>query len=474
MASKKKLYQCRPDRVAVPDVESYRTYRLVRPEPADSLSLERGVRQLLADKISGNLVGLWLLVPEHLRLGTWDLLLSWTGEPAQTVAPRLALQLVHEAALCISGLRQARSLSQRGFELVNGLPFLASDTTIHYLLDGHTIEEAQELQVRLGILRRARAHFQGRLLAIDPHRLKSYSRRQMVRHTSKPDQKPFKTAQTFFCLDADTFQPVCFTFASSALTVTQATPGLLDLAARILNPGPLRPLVVADAEHHTAALVDYVAGSTPFDLLVPQAGSRAQLQQILSLPPHRFTPHWAGFALAKLPYRPKRSQTGPHFQIVQRCGERAEDFHYKSFLCTRDTPEVDDLTLHYPKRWHVEEFFNTHQQLGWDRAGTPNRHIRYGQMSLALIAQASLHQLRQRLGAPWSGWDAPHLARELFRGVDGDIRVRSDTIVVSFYKLPQAELLQHHYQDLPRKLESEGVDPRIPWLYNFKLDFRFR
>jgi hypothetical protein len=27
---------------------------------------------------------------------------------------------------------------------------------------------------------------------------------------------------------------------------------------------------------------------------------------------------------------------------------------------------------------------------------------------------------------------------------------------------------------LPQILESENVDPRIPWLYNFKLDFRFR
>jgi hypothetical protein len=35
------------------------------------------VRQLLADKISGNQVGIWLLAPEHLRLGTWDLLCAW-------------------------------------------------------------------------------------------------------------------------------------------------------------------------------------------------------------------------------------------------------------------------------------------------------------------------------------------------------------------------------------------------------------
>jgi hypothetical protein len=43
---------------------------------SDPQSLERGVRQILADKVTGSHLGLWLLVPEHLRLGSWDLLLG--------------------------------------------------------------------------------------------------------------------------------------------------------------------------------------------------------------------------------------------------------------------------------------------------------------------------------------------------------------------------------------------------------------
>ena len=48
------------------------------------------MRQLLADKVSGTALGLWLLVPEHLRLGTWDLVLGWAGWAAERVEPRLA------------------------------------------------------------------------------------------------------------------------------------------------------------------------------------------------------------------------------------------------------------------------------------------------------------------------------------------------------------------------------------------------
>jgi len=56
------------------------------------------VRQLLADKISGNMVGLWLLMPAHLRLGTWQLVRGWTGPPGERIEPRIARPLSHEAA----------------------------------------------------------------------------------------------------------------------------------------------------------------------------------------------------------------------------------------------------------------------------------------------------------------------------------------------------------------------------------------
>jgi len=58
------------------------------------------------------MLGLWLLVPEHLRLGSWDVLSRWAQQPTERVEPRLALQLVHEAALCVTGIRHSRHLSQ--------------------------------------------------------------------------------------------------------------------------------------------------------------------------------------------------------------------------------------------------------------------------------------------------------------------------------------------------------------------------
>ncbi len=444
-------------------------------EPCDPASLQRQVRQLLADKVSGNQVGIWLLAPEHLRLGTWDLLRAWSQCSGEQLAPRMGLHLVHEAALCVNGIRRDRSLSQKGFELANGLPFVPTDSAIHDLLAAHTVLEAQNLQLALGKIRLASGHFSGRLLAIDPHRIKSYSKRQMRRHRFDARERAEKMAQCFFCLDAETSQPICFLLTSSASTVAQATPDLLALSQQILNPSAAaRPLVLADSEHYSTALLDHIRTATGFDLLVPTP-TPSEKRPGENVAAYDFHPRWAGYATAKVPCRfPRSHSTEPYYRFVQRNGERPEDYHYKSFLATADRDELEDLTIAYPQRWHIEEFFKFNQALGWHRAGTLNLHIRYGQMTMALLAQAATQQLRQRLGAPFAQWDAGHFARDLFGRLEGDLRVQDDTIIVTYYNAPNAPLLRAHYEHLPKKLQAQGLDPHLPWLYNFKLDFRFR
>ena len=439
----------------------------------DPHRLERDVRQMLADKVIGNLVGIWLLVPEHLRLGTWDLLGGWTGAPADGLPRRLAMQLIHESALCLTGLREQRCLNHKGFELANGLPFVASDVPIHRLLNEHTVQQAQSLQIALGRIRQTRGHFQGRLLAIDPHRLPSYSKRHMRRRKPNPSAPSAKMAQTFFCLDADTCQPVCLLLSSPAQTAAAATLPLLEMAADILNP-PRPPLVLADCEHFTAELLQKIRQAGRFDLLVPMPRQPYFRRRLQAIAPEQFTPRWAGYATAKVPYDPLEDGSPPLTMMVQRMGEKVGQLGWNAFVCTADRPEVASLTQDFPKRWHIEEFFNAYQAMGWQRAGTQNLHIRYGRMSLALIAQAATCQLRQHLDETTAAWDAKHLADNLLAGMEGDVRVCDETIVVTYYNAPQSDRLRGHYQRMPARLEAEGIDPRIPWLYNLKLDFRFR
>jgi hypothetical protein len=193
-----------------------------------------------------------------------------------------------------------------------------------------------------------------------------------------------------------------------------------------------------------------------------------------AIPANAFNSPWVGWATAKQPFHFNHLPDLPLVQFVQRTGEPPASHLFKAFLCTADRNEIQALSVDYPKRWHIEEFFHTSQDLGWKRAGTLNLNIRYAQMTMALIAQASLYQLRQRLGLPWATYEARPFAQKLLRGLDGDVRVHHDTVLVTFYNAPDAERWRQHFEHLPERLAAENVSPHIPWLYNFKLDFRFK
>ena len=223
----------------------------------------------------------------------------------------------------------------------------------------------------------------------------------MPRYRDNTAIRPYKVSTTFFCLDAETHQPICFLLASSSMTVTQITPRLLHLAARILNPAAdSPPLVVADNEHYTQELFHSLAGPDPLRSL----GSHAQHPRPNGFPPSH--PRRKSFNRAGrdgpppiVPFTSSNTPKGPTANWSSAPEKTPQTFHNKAFLASRYRDEVIDLALHYPQRWHVEEFFNAYQALGWKRAGTLNLNIRFGQMSLALIAQTVCHQLRQRLGA---------------------------------------------------------------------------
>jgi hypothetical protein len=429
-------------------------------------AVERFFRENLSKKICGTLVGLWFLAAEHLRLGNWDLIKAYTGGSDADIDPRIALQIVNEAALCSNRIRKSNYIAHQGFELLNGLGFLVTDEQVHDLLDRHTVNEARSLQETLVLIRSNRNHYKGNLIAIDPHRIVSASQRIMPKKKKHPEEPARKMLQTFFALDTQTGQPIGCGIGSSGVNTSMATLDLLKMVSMVNK----NALILADREHFTEYLIRSIQQNSDFEFLVP-AISVERIQKIERSQSYQMK--WAGYAIAEsifnfVGYKEK------YRLISQREGETSKDYVYKSFLTLSLRPATELLSELYHERWSIEEFFNFDGAMGFDRASTFNLNIRYGKMSLALLAQAATYELRQKLPTQYRSWNSTHLAESLFTKIDGDIRTKDDTIVVTCYNVPKELNLHQHYQDLPAKLTSEGINPKIPWLYDFKLDFRFK
>ena len=428
--------------------------------------MEQLFRESLSKKICGTLVGLWFLAAEHLRLGNWDLIKGYTGCADADIEPRIAMQIVNEAALCSNRIRRSNYISHQGFELLNGLGFLVTDKQVHNLLDKHTVIEAQSLQETLAVIRSNNGHYKGNLIAIDPHRIVSTSQRIMPKKKKQPEEPARKMLQTFFALDTQTGQPIGCGIGSPGANTTEATIDLLNM----VNMVSKNALILADKEHFTEYLIRSIDQNSDFEFLVP-AISTERIQKIERS--QTYQRKWAGYAIAETMFNFDGHEE-KYRLISQREGEITRNYVYKSFLTLSGKPATVLLSEMYQERWSIEDFFNFDGAMGFDRASTFNLNIRYGKMSLALLAQAATYQFRQKLPKPYNRWNSTHLADAVFAKIDGDIRVKDDTIIITCYNAPKELNLHNHYQNLPDKLISEGINPKVPWLYDYKLDFRFK
>lgn len=431
---------------------------------------ERYARELLSGKLSGSHMGLWLLVPEYLRLGAWGLLGGlFRDRDNGDMSARLGMQMVNESALCVNRVRKKDSLCHQGFSLVNGLSFLATDESVHHALDGNPVSAYENLQRALLSARMLDGHYSGEnsVLAIDPHRIVSASKRVMPKKKKRPEYPSQKMMQTFFCNDVDTGQPLGFTVGASGKTCSQATLQLLDM---VRGAGMESGLVLADKEHFTQDIAHYLHRHPGLEVLMPAPGNKNILGRIRQLD---YKSLWPGYSMAETTFSFQGSGLRYRLLAQKETGHPKGEV-YKAFITTSGMDAKELLSRRYPERWSIEEFFNFEGDMGWNRASTFNLNIRYGKQSLALIAQAAAFRLRKNLPGPYRKWTAGMLSEKVLTNMEGDLRVRDDRIIVTYYRDHEDLNLRDRYSNISSILENENVSPKIPWLFDYRLEFRFK
>jgi hypothetical protein len=431
-------------------------------------SIESDVREQLANKISGTHMGLWLLLPEYQRLGTWDILQHLFANANDTISTKVGMQLINESALGVNRIRAKGSLANQGFAIANGLPFLAADETVHLLLNSHTVEQYSNSQKQIMQMRSLQQHYSEKnLFAIDPHRITTSTKRITPFKKKKPELPGTKVLQTFFCVDAVTGQPLCFINGSSGRNCSSATLQLMNL---LQDAGLQKGLFLADKEHFTLEIGEWFAQEDNYDILMPAP----YIDKIKTIYPKlEYKRNWAGYATAESEFQFKGSDEKLRL-LVQRQGEIEEKYSYKGFLTTSKNDIIELLTTDYPTRWTVEEFFNFEQAHGWNNASTHNLNIKYGKQTLALMAQAATHQLKRKLPDDYTSYTAESLAGNILSNMEGDIRVKEDKIIVTYYGNHEKLKLKNNYENIENQLIKEGINPKIPWLFDFKLEYRFK
>jgi hypothetical protein len=89
------------------------------------------------------------------------------------------------------------------------------------------------------------------------------------------------------------------------------------------------------------------------------------------------------------------------------------------------------------------------------------------------MAYHVIDNFRHDLGPAYRKMKPDLIYRNFVNGVNGKVQLRGNDIEVTIYGFEHESAVNSIFSNLSDKLEQAGVDPKIPWLGNRIIKFKF-
>jgi len=429
--------------------------------------IEHDITTMLKRGLTTTSAGGFFFIPYLLQLKAYQHLLGM-GKPKLEGIPkeRLALGIVFESLFGYTkGIRSIDSVSRTDFGLLFGLPFLPSPSTQYRHVQSVSVKEGLDFQVALGRrlveLSQVSAGFP---VNIDAHNVKIYSRKEMKQSYLTKEERYGKTIRTFYTQDQQSSKPLLAMAAYSGTKVAQVTQRITQLTRDILERDFL---MVADKEWYCGQLLNELHKTYGVSLLVPVKRSKTRVAEFAAVPWEAYE-KIAGDSIAVV-YTAMKDFDGP----LQLFLKKRPDGKYFALLTPHKDVTKEMVMPTYTKRWRIETFFGQNHFLGIDHLPSLNLNAIQAMLSLRLVAFHAMDNFRHDLGAEHISKTPELIYRHFLDGVQGRVQLRGDLITVSIYGFKHDREVASIFLNLESKLIRAGVDPRIPWLGNRRLEFKF-
>jgi Transposase DDE domain len=402
-----------------------------------------------------------------LQLGACDLVVSLgplktEGLPKE----RLALGLVFESIFgYTAGIRAVDTVSRADFGLLAGLPFLPALSTQYRFLQSVSVQSALEFQTVLGQRMVTLGHVTPRHpVNVDAHNIKTYSRKAMKQSFITQEDRYGKAVRTFYTQDQASKKPLIALAAYSGTTVSQVTRRLATLTRAILGRDFL---MVADKEWYCGQLIQDLHAQHGVEVLTPVKSSPKRQVEFDAVPLEQYDQTvWGNVAAV---YTTMTDVDGPLRMLLKK----RPNGTYFALITPACAMTADTAMPTYTKRWRIENFFAENAFLGVNHLPSLNLNAIQTMLSLRLLAFHVVDNFRHDLGAAYQKKTPELIHREFVDGVQGRVQLRGNIIEVSIYGFEHETAAAAILTNLDAKLETSGVDPRIPWLGHRRLRFTF-
>jgi hypothetical protein len=406
-------------------------------------------------------------MPDLLQLGVFDLVAS-LGPPKPDGLPKesLALGLVFESIFgYTAGIRSVDTVSRADFGLLAGLPFLPSPSTQYRFLQAVSCHSALDFQVTLGKRLVTLGHITpGQPVNVDAHNIKTYSRKAMKPSFITQEAHDGKAIRTFYTQDPASKKPLIALAAYSGTTVSQSTRQLATLTRTLLERDFL---MVADKEGYCGQLIQDLHAQYGIEVLTPIKSSPKRQAEFEAVPLEQYDQTvWGQVATL---YTTMIHFNGPLRMLLKK----RRNGQYFALITPACDMSAETAMPTYTKRWRIENFFAENTFLGMNHLPSLNLNAIQTMLSLRLLAFHVVDNFRYDLGPAYQKKSPELIHREFIDGVQGRVQLRGNLIEISIYGFEHEAAAAAILVNLDAKLEKAGVDPRIPWLGNRRLRFKF-
>ena len=422
---------------------------------------------LLKRGLTSTSAGGFFFIPYLLQLAGHDLAVSLGPTKQQGLQnERIALGMIFESIFGYTdGIRAVDSVSRADFGLLAGLPFLVSPSSQYRFLQAVKMKDALDFQVALGkhLLTLGQISSQAPV-NIDGHNLKTFSRKAMKRSFITKEGRYGKAIRTFYTQDQQSKKPLVALATYSGTAVSQVTRKMVNLTRKVIGQDFL---MVADKEWYCGQLIQELHHHCGVTVLTPVKRSPKRVKEFETVPLDKFDETvWGNVATL---YTTMSNFEGPLQMFLKK---QPNGKYFALITSARDmTPNIAMPT--YTKRWRIENFFADNAFLGINRLPSLNLNAIQTMLSLRLLAFHMVDNFRHDLGLAYKNKTPDIIHREFVHGVQGRIQLHRDIIEVSIFGFEHEAAAAAILTNLDAKLENANVNPRIPWLGNRRLRFKF-
>ena len=420
------------------------------------------------DGLQTNFAGNFLLIPYLQQLGISELVEHLGIDSSGIPVLQNVLMWVNLALIGKRRAAKIKDMSDHGLAIASGLPVNPDQSHLHRFLKRPKTERVDRMIRAIGKRQYEIGQIDGSVVSFDPHLIRYNGKIDLQKDSDGKARYPYKAIKVNGVLDQRYRNPIYLMACYPGKTAVEIGDILTDATMEIICDQSV--ICTMDKWFSVGELLEHIRlkGQRFVTLL---RRHRNRIEEMEKIPLESFRRLTATLGITSIRTTVRNYTEEIRLIVVDEMSDNVRTLY--GYLTNDDDQAEEEAVEMYSNRWGIEFWFDEGNFLGL--SDIPSIELNEVTMHLAmkLIAYDLISAFRANLGGEYIPMNAETICEKFFKE-QALIRLRDNEITVTICGSPRREELEALYVDLNAKLESKGIEPKVPWLNNHTLRFEFK